>query len=73
MTQAILEIKHLKKSYGQNEVLKDISLTVHKGEVISIIGSSGSGNQPSYAPLTYLKRQLMDKSFIMDKTSSKRL
>lgn len=41
MTQAILEIKHLKKSYGQNEVLKDISLTVHKGEVISIIGSSG--------------------------------
>ena len=43
MTQAILEIKHLKKSYGQNEVLKDISLTIHKGEVISIIGSSGSG------------------------------
>ena len=43
MPQAILEIKHLKKSYGQNEVLKDISLTVHKGEVISIIGSSGSG------------------------------
>ena len=43
MTQPILEIKHLKKSYRQNEVLKDISLTVHKGEVISIIGSSGSG------------------------------
>ncbi|MEW4354524.1 amino acid ABC transporter ATP-binding protein [Streptococcus pneumoniae] len=43
MSQTILEIKHLKKSYGQNEVLKDISLTVHQGEVISIIGSSGSG------------------------------
>ncbi|MDU5407791.1 MAG: ATP-binding cassette domain-containing protein, partial [Streptococcus agalactiae] len=43
MTQAILEIKHLKKSYGSNEVLKDISLSVNKGEVISIIGSSGSG------------------------------
>ena len=43
MSQPILEIKHLKKSYGQNEVLKDISLTIHKGEVISIIGSSGSG------------------------------
>lgn len=39
----ILEIKHLKKSYGQNEVLHDISLNVQKGEVISIIGSSGSG------------------------------
>ena len=43
MSDTILEIKHLKKSYGQNEVLKDISLTVHSGEVISIIGSSGSG------------------------------
>ncbi|HFI0789115.1 TPA: amino acid ABC transporter ATP-binding protein [Streptococcus suis] len=39
----ILEIKNLKKSYGQNQVLKDISITVEKGEVISIIGSSGSG------------------------------
>ena len=43
MTETILEIKHLKKSYGENQVLKDISLTVRKGEVISIIGSSGSG------------------------------
>ena len=43
MAEKILEIQHLKKSYGQNEVLKDISLTVEKGEVISIIGSSGSG------------------------------
>ncbi|EHJ57410.1 hypothetical protein HMPREF9318_01204 [Streptococcus urinalis FB127-CNA-2] len=43
MTNPILEIKHLKKSYGQNEVLKDISLSINKGEVISIIGSSGSG------------------------------
>ncbi|MFZ2304830.1 MAG: amino acid ABC transporter ATP-binding protein [Streptococcus suis] len=39
----ILEIKNLKKSYGQNQVLKGISITVEKGEVISIIGSSGSG------------------------------
>ena len=43
MSQTILDIKHLKKSFGQNEVLKDISLTIQEGEVISIIGSSGSG------------------------------
>lgn len=43
MTETILEIKNLKKSYGKNEVLKDISLSVKEGEVISIIGSSGSG------------------------------
>lgn len=43
MTNTILEINHLKKAFGQNLVLKDISMTVKKGEVISIIGSSGSG------------------------------
>lgn len=40
---AIIEINHLKKTFGKNEVLKDISLSVNKGEVVTIIGSSGSG------------------------------
>lgn len=39
----IIQIDHLVKRFGQNEVLKDVSLSVNKGEVISIIGSSGSG------------------------------
>ncbi|GGI66090.1 peptide ABC transporter ATP-binding protein [Enterococcus alcedinis] len=39
----IIEVNHLKKSFGENEVLKDIGLTVNKGEVLTIIGSSGSG------------------------------
>lgn len=43
MTDSIIEIKHLKKSFGDNEVLKDIDFNVTKGEVVSIIGSSGSG------------------------------
>ncbi len=43
MSQAIIEVKHLKKSFGKNEVLKDISMTLQKGEVVSIIGTSGSG------------------------------
>ena len=43
MADCVLEIKHLKKSFGDHEVLKDINLTVIKGEVVSIIGSSGSG------------------------------
>jgi arginine/ornithine transport system ATP-binding protein len=38
-----LDIKDLHKTFGQNEVLKGISLQAHKGDVISIIGSSGSG------------------------------
>ena len=40
---SLLEIKHVKKSFGDVEVLKDISLTVEKGEVLGIIGPSGSG------------------------------
>ena len=43
MSDFIIELSHLKKSFGDHEVLKDISLTVKKGEVISVIGSSGSG------------------------------
>ena len=41
--EQILEIKHLRKSFGTHEVLKDIDFSVHKGDVISIIGASGSG------------------------------
>ena len=39
----ILKIEHLVKTFGTNEVLRDIDFTVSKGDVISIIGSSGSG------------------------------
>ena len=39
----LLEIKNLKKSFGELEVLKDISMTVAEGEVVSILGPSGSG------------------------------
>lgn len=39
----IIEVDHLSKSYGQNEVLKDIHVSINKGEVVTIIGSSGSG------------------------------
>ena len=43
MNDKILEVKHLSKSFGKHEVLKDIDFSVHKGDVISIIGASGSG------------------------------
>lgn len=39
----LLEMNHIKKRFGDLEVLKDISLTVNEGEVLSIIGPSGSG------------------------------
>lgn len=41
--EALIKIEHLKKSYGDNVILKDFNLTVHQGEVIVIIGPSGCG------------------------------
>lgn len=43
MSETILQINHLSKSFGSNLVLKDIDFTVEQGDVISIIGASGSG------------------------------
>ncbi len=42
-SNVLLEIRHLGKSFGTTEVLKDISMEVRAGEVVSIIGPSGSG------------------------------
>ncbi len=42
-SKALLEIKHLKKGYENNIVLKDISLDIHKGEVVVVVGPSGCG------------------------------
>ena len=43
MSENILEVRHLSKSFGSHEVLRDIDFDVQKGDVISIIGASGSG------------------------------
>ena len=43
MEQNIIEVRHLSKSFGTHEVLRDIDFTVSKGDVTSIIGASGSG------------------------------
>ena len=43
MSEMILQVNHLSKSFGKHEVLKDIDFTVNKGDVISVIGASGSG------------------------------
>ncbi len=43
MSNAVLSIEHAAKSFGQVQVLKDISLSVSKGDVLGVIGPSGSG------------------------------
>lgn len=69
----IIEVTHLSKSFGSNTVLRDISMTVNKQEVVVIIGPSGSGKstllrclnlleQPQTGDIRIEGRSLMDKN-----------
>lgn len=55
MDNAILKVEHLKKSFGENLVLKDISFDLNEGEVLSIIGPSGSGKSTLLRCITQLE------------------
>lgn len=52
----LLEVKNIKKSFGNLEVLKDISLSVAENEVISILGPSGSGKSTFLRCMTMLEQ-----------------
>ena len=69
----IIEIKHLRKVFGTNEVLKDINFSVSKGEVVCIIGASGSGKStllrclnlleyPSSGEIMYHGQNILEQS-----------
>ena len=73
MTETILEIRNLKKSYGKNEVLKDISLSVKKGRLSQLLVLQVQENQPSFALLTYSNHLQVVKSSIMGITSLKKV
>ena len=54
-TNVILEVKNLKKTFGDHVVLKDINTTITKGEVIAIIGPSGCGKSTFLRSLNLLE------------------
>ena len=53
---SILEVKDLRKRFGDNEVLKGIDLTLEKGEVLAVIGSSGGGKTTFLRCLNFLEK-----------------
>ena len=54
--KAILEIRHLQKSFGKNNVLRDIDFCVYPGDITSIIGASGSGKSTLLRCINVLER-----------------
>lgn len=79
---AVITLNHLEKSFGDHAVLKDINLSVAKGEVISVIGSSGSGKstmlrcinlleKPTGGDILYEGLSIRDKSVKLTEFRSK--
>ena len=66
MTQAIVRIVNLKKSFGSLEVLKGIDLEVNKGEVVVILGPSGSGKSTMLRCINKLETPTDGKIFFED-------
>ncbi len=52
----MIKIEHLAKRFGNNQVLKDISLEVKDGEIVALIGSSGAGKSTLIRCLNYLEK-----------------
>ena len=43
MTESVLELRHLRKSFGATQVLKDIDLSIYRGRVVGLLGKNGAG------------------------------
>ena len=52
----MIEVKGLRKSFGDNEVLKGIDLTIEKGDVVVILGPSGSGKTTILRCINFLEK-----------------
>ena len=60
----MIKVEHLEKKFGDLTVLKDINVEIHKGEVISIIGPSGTGKSTFLRCLNLLETPTSGKIFI---------
>ena len=61
-----LEARHLRKFYGSREVVKDVSLTVRKGEVVGLLGPNGAGKTTSFYMIVGLVRASAGEIIIDD-------
>ena len=66
--QEMIRVQNLKKSFGQVEVLKDVTLQVSKGEVVVLIGASGSGKSTLIRCINFLETKSGGEIFIEGKS-----
>ncbi len=76
--EILIQIRNLGKSYGNRQILKDISLDIHKGDVIAVIGPSGCGKSTFLRLMNLLERPtsgdiLLDGKSILEKGCPSRL
>lgn len=67
MSETVISINDLSKSFGDHEVLRKIDIDVHSGEVICIVGSSGSGKSTLLRCINKLEKQTSGKILYHDK------
>lgn len=65
MTETLIKIENLHKSFGKNEVLKGINLEIKRGEVVVIIGPSGSGKSTLLRSMNLLEEALSLRESIL--------
>ena len=82
MAEKVIELEHLQKQFGDHAVLRDINLSVEKGEVLSIIGASGSGKStmlrcinlletPTSGRILYHGKDISDRSLNLSQYRTK--
>ena len=62
----MLEVKNLAVSYGAIKAIHGVSLEVHDGEVVSLIGANGAGKTTILRTISGLKRRMRERSFLME-------
>lgn len=82
MSEKVIELSHLQKQFGDHIVLRDINLSVEKGEVLSVIGASGSGKStmlrcinlletPTSGKILYLGKDITSDNFSLSQYRAK--